>query len=434
MSPTLSHPTTLRPRHLALYLLIFLIMPVITYLLGNWFDTIFQLPQTPSFPYNFLIGFTVFFSGLTIGIRASRQLLTQGQGLPWGELYHNAQSTRLVTNGLYSYCRNPVTLGYCLLPCGMGFMFQSLGMSIIIPIILLLINIVWLKGCEEPRLEQRFGNTYRQYQYNTPFLLPRLSLSSYLPELQNLIRGKTSPSSRLNYMLYTGFSILGVMLLILLTYDSSLPLISIPYQHSIILLIFDLICIGGIIASLYPAFCSPLMFQQNLQQSSTTSVHQLPHLTSFSPRQGHHPNCDHYTSHVLHLHNKSYCAGCLGLMIGAIVGIGGSMPLLFGFSPPYADVWLWAGAGFVVLGILQHQLSFNNGWVHFILNICFVIGPLLQLQALFTLNPSLTVEAYFIALIIFWIITRITLSQLEHAWICQNCTKTCTDSKNNVSR
>lgn len=425
MSPPLSHPTPLRLRHLALYLLIFLITPIITYILGKWFDTYLQLPQTPPFPYNFLIGFTIFFSGLTIGIRASRQLLTQGQGLPWGELSHDAQSTHLVTNGFYAYCRNPVTLGYTLLPCGMGLMFQSLGMSIVIPLIVLCINVVWLKGWEEPRLAQRFGSTYQQYRQKTPFLLPRLSLSSHLTELQNLIRGQTSSSSRLNYILYAGFSLLGVMLLILLAYSSSLPSITIPYQHLIIILGFDLICIGGIIASLYPSLCSHLIFQQTLHQSTTTPVHQLPQYAPSYPRHGHHPDCENYASHVLSLHNKRYCAGCLGLMIGAIVGIGGSIPLLFGLSLSQPDILLWTGAGFIVLGILQHQLSFNNNWIHFLLNIVFVLGPLLQLHALFTLNPSLTIELYLLTLIIFWIITRITLSQIEHARICQTCTKPC---------
>jgi protein-S-isoprenylcysteine O-methyltransferase Ste14 len=434
MTSAVSHPMALRHRRLVLYLLIFLIILIITYLLGKWFDIIFQLTQIPPFPYNYLIGFTVFFSGLTIGIRASCQLLTQGQGLPWGEMYHNAQSTRLLTNGLYAYCRNPTTLGYTLLPSGMGLIFQSLGMSIIIPIIILLVNIVWLKGWEEPRLEQRFGNTYHQYRHNTPFLLPRISLSSHLTEFQNLIHGKTAPSSRLNYILYTGFSILGVMLLILLTYSSSLPSISIPYQHPIIILGFDLICIGGIIASVYPTFCSPLLFQQNFKQSSTTPIHQVPQQAPSYPQRGHHPDCEHYASHVLHLHNKIYCAGCLGLMIGAIVGIGGSIPLLFGFSPSHADIFLWTGSGFVVLGILQHQLSFNDSWVHLILNVCFVIGPLLQLQAIVTLNPSLTIELYLLILIMFWIITRITLSQIEHSRICQICTKPCTHNKNNNSR
>jgi hypothetical protein len=112
-------------------------------------------------------------------------------------------------------------------------------------------------------------------------------------------------------------------------------------------------------------------------------------------------------------------------MIGAIIGIGGSIPLLFGFSPPHADIFLWTGAGFVVLSILQHQLSFNNSWVHLLLNISFVIGPLLQLQALFVLNPSIIVELYLVTLIIFWIITRITLSQIEHARICHTCTTPC---------
>jgi protein-S-isoprenylcysteine O-methyltransferase Ste14 len=241
MSQKRSRLNNLRIRDLALYLLIFIVMPVITYLLGNWFDMIFQFPQGPPFPYNLLMGFTIFFSGLTLGIRASRQLLAQGRGLPWGELYHDAQSTRLVTDGVYAYSRHPITLGYSLLPCGMGVMFQSLGMSLFIPIFVLLINIFWLKAREEPRLEQRFGDAYRHYKRNTPFLLPRLSIFPQLTVLQNVIRGETAPSSRLIYMLYTSVSILGVILLISLAYSTSLPFVQFPHQRTIILVGFDLI-------------------------------------------------------------------------------------------------------------------------------------------------------------------------------------------------
>ncbi len=426
MSQKLSRHNNMRVRDLALYLTIFIVMPIITYFLGYSFNRIFQFPRWPPFPHNLVLGFTIFFSGLTLGIRASRQLLAQGRGLPWGELNRAVQSTHLVTSGFYAYCRHPITLGYTLLPCGMGLMFQSLGMSICIPLIVLLINILWLKMWEEPRLEQRFGAAYRHYKRDTPFLLPRLSFHTHLVSLWNLICGTSTPSPRLIYMLYSSFSICGVILLILLAYTPSLPLLQLPHQQILLLLGFDLICVGGIIASISPKWCSHLIFQQTLRDSAVTPFHQTQSHSSPFPRHGHHPDCGSYASHVLHLRNRRYCAGCLGLMIGAIFGILGSLPLLFGFTLPHAELYFWTGTGFVVLGIFQHQLSlFNNSWLHLSLNILFVIGPFFQLLGLFTLNPTLITELYLFTLIPFWILTRITFSQIQHAQICQTCTTSC---------
>jgi hypothetical protein len=64
--------------------------------------------------------------------------------------------------------------------------------------------------------------------------------------------------------------------------------------------------------------------------------------------------------------------------------------------------------------------------LHLSLNILFVLGPFFLLLGLFTLNPTLVAELYLLTLILFWILTRITLSQIQHAKICQICSNSCT--------
>jgi protein-S-isoprenylcysteine O-methyltransferase Ste14 len=123
---------------------------------------------------NLIFGFLVFFPGLAIGIKSTRELYRKGHGLPWGELNEPSKSKKLVINGLYAYCRNPMTLGYSLLPSGMGIMFQSLSMTFLIPTIIIGVAAIYLKLWEEPHLETRFGETYRKYKRKTPFLIPRL--------------------------------------------------------------------------------------------------------------------------------------------------------------------------------------------------------------------------------------------------------------------
>ena len=46
-------------------------------------------------------------------------------------------------------------------------------MTILIPTFIFSVMIIWLKLWEEPRLERRFGEAYRAYRNQTPFLIPR---------------------------------------------------------------------------------------------------------------------------------------------------------------------------------------------------------------------------------------------------------------------
>jgi protein-S-isoprenylcysteine O-methyltransferase Ste14 len=166
-------PPRIDLRHLLTYLLIFVVTPSLTFIIGKWLDRTLAFPQFPPFPLNLCVGLSIFFFGLALGIKSTRLLYKVGQGLPWGELDDQVKSTRLVTTGPYAYCRNPMTLGYSLLPLGMGIMFQSLGMTIPIPAVIFISLIIWLKAREEPNLERRFGEVYSQYKRSTPFLIPR---------------------------------------------------------------------------------------------------------------------------------------------------------------------------------------------------------------------------------------------------------------------
>ena len=166
----------IRLRYLVPYILIFLLVPFGTYFLGRWLDVVFSFPRFPPFPFNIISGISVMLGGATIGIKATRQLRFSGQGLPWGEAEKESQSSTLITNGIYAYSRNPMTFGYTLLPLGMGLVFMSLGMIVFIPLIVLGVQLVIIKMREEPNLEKRFGDDYREYKKKTPFLVPSIRL------------------------------------------------------------------------------------------------------------------------------------------------------------------------------------------------------------------------------------------------------------------
>jgi protein-S-isoprenylcysteine O-methyltransferase Ste14 len=155
------------------YSVIFVTVPILTLLVGRFLDNLLVFPEFPPFPINLLAGFTIFLFGLAVGIKSTRILYYKGRGLPWGEVKKRDQSTHLVTTGLYASCRHPMTFGYSLLPCGMGVLLKSLSMTFVIPAFIFSVMIVWLKVREEPNLERRFGQAYRNYKRQAPFLIPR---------------------------------------------------------------------------------------------------------------------------------------------------------------------------------------------------------------------------------------------------------------------
>lgn len=176
------------------YMMIFIVVPIITYVTGMRIDLLLSLPAFPPFPVNLLFGFTVFYVGLKMGIKSTKLLYNRGLGLPWGEARKDVETSKLVVTGPYAYTRNPMILGYSLLPCGMGLMFRSIGMSTTIPFVVVLINVALVKIKEESHLEERFGKEYLDYKRSTPFLIPKLGNITRLivESIKSEPRGETS--------------------------------------------------------------------------------------------------------------------------------------------------------------------------------------------------------------------------------------------------
>ena len=94
--------------------------------------------------------------------------VTKGKGTP----VPVAPPENLVAEGLYRFVRNPMYFGALLTLFGEAAFFRS-------PWILLYAGMLWLALhtftvlLEEPQLEQRFGDPYREYKARTPRWFPR---------------------------------------------------------------------------------------------------------------------------------------------------------------------------------------------------------------------------------------------------------------------
>jgi hypothetical protein len=191
-----------------------------------------------------------------------------------------------------------------------------------------------------------------------------------------------------------------------------------PFHKPVIGLIFTAICLFGIMLGVFPSRLS--------RKTHIRSRKQYDEAGRGNSRRayiGHHPVCGNFSSHVLEIGGKPRCAGCTGLVIGAIISLVGSLIYFFlDFRVGDAAILVFGfGVGGVVCGLLQYNIFMKQNLVHFLVNVVFVFGAFLLLVGVNELTSSPVLEAYLFTLIIYWIITRIMLSQREHEKICAAC-------------
>lgn len=79
---------------------------------------------------------------------------------------------RLVTTGPYAWSRNPMMLGLFLVLFGLGIRLSSWSLLFFFLPLFILVLRTMLKKVEEPALEERFQDEYRQYWQATAMFFP----------------------------------------------------------------------------------------------------------------------------------------------------------------------------------------------------------------------------------------------------------------------
>ena len=90
----------------------------------------------------------------------------RGTLAPWDPTSH------LVVRGPYRHVRNPMISGVLAVLIGEGLLLGSAGILIWAATVFA-INTIYFIASEEPGLEHRFGDEYREYKANVPRWLPR---------------------------------------------------------------------------------------------------------------------------------------------------------------------------------------------------------------------------------------------------------------------
>jgi len=189
--------------------------------------------------------------------------------------------------------------------------------------------------------------------------------------------------------------------------------------------IFGLICIFGMLAIVFPGSCSRMIGFKGEKQ-------QAPHVfyTAGNSKgkkltlRGHHSDCKNFSTHVIRIGGKTFCAGCTGLLLGGLAACVGALLYFFGdlHVGQNSLSLLWIGATGVALGLLQFSL-FNIPWssIRLFLNAFFAFGAFLILVGIDGITQNIFADLFLVVLIMFWLFTRIVLSRWDHERICKLC-------------
>ncbi len=116
-----------------------------------------------------LLGLPLIPAGCAIAVLSVLALHNEGKGLPISAL----PPTRYVTTGPYRYWRHPIYTGYAAAMVGLGLLFDSPSMALlVVPGFYVLWHLTWVRLYEEPGLYRRFGQDYRAHRLHTGLVLP----------------------------------------------------------------------------------------------------------------------------------------------------------------------------------------------------------------------------------------------------------------------
>jgi protein-S-isoprenylcysteine O-methyltransferase Ste14 len=115
-------------------------------------------------------GLVVLIVGLLLFFSSLRRFAAEGQGTlaPWDPPRH------LVVRGPYRFVRNPMISGVVFVLAAEAMLLGSRPHAVW-AVVVLGINLVYIPLLEEPILQLRFGDAYREYCRHVPRVFPRVT-------------------------------------------------------------------------------------------------------------------------------------------------------------------------------------------------------------------------------------------------------------------
>ena len=131
-------------------------------LLLDWIAPAYVLYLLLSLAERIVIGVALITAGAALIVVGERNFHRAGTEVkPW------RSSTALVSNGIYTYIRNPMYVGATLLLGGLGVALAS-DWTLVMTVAFVGVIHFWVIKREERYLEAKFGDTYRAYKARVP--------------------------------------------------------------------------------------------------------------------------------------------------------------------------------------------------------------------------------------------------------------------------
>ena len=223
-------------------------------------------------------------------------------------------------------------------------------------------------------------------------------------------------------------SFIGLFLLLTLFLWSPTTPINYNFQKTLVLSIFLVICLLGMFAAVYPSQCIHLFnFRKDFKNQRPQNRVKSDSQNNLVGYEGHHPDCAKFNSHVFILNGKKYCAGCTGLFLGGLIAVIGTLIYYFGYYSGYlvginGQILFLIGFFAVLFSLIQLIfINSNHNVVKFSSNLLLVLGSFMILIGIDAIRANISLEIYFLALVLFWILTRIRISQNNHRMTCLEC-------------
>ena len=221
---------------------------------------------------------------------------------------------------------------------------------------------------------------------------------------------------------YLLFSIIAALLLVLFVGSSLSQPSPLPTSQKIGIACMSIFCgIVGISFVFKPNWLGHHLYESKNQRKTI----RLPTEPSF---EGHHPQCRPFQSHTIQWRGKTWCAGCLGLLIGLCTSI--VLMILY----PFIDITLTKTVailllliGYFILAVVFFEIphSRRHTKVHVFINSLMPLSFVLITIAVGEATGEFLYGVFSILLCFLWLDTRIQLSKSHHRTLCMNCSKTC---------
>ena len=143
---------------------IMLFYPGLTHL-----DELVGMEPLPLKPFFLVAGILLGIPGLYFLGISNKLLRALGSGANAFRL-----TKQIVETDVYQRTRNPMSFGYYLGAIALGFVSGSRLLTLAVILGVIPAHIFFLKYFEELELELRFGESYKEYKQNVPFLFPKL--------------------------------------------------------------------------------------------------------------------------------------------------------------------------------------------------------------------------------------------------------------------